>query len=55
MGGPQLSYMREVRQRELQQLVDSNGHASSGRGKNFHDEFDEACTYFHSLDLEIHS
>lgn len=46
MGAPQLSYMREVRQRELQQLMDSNEHTSSSEIKNFHDEFVEACMCF---------
>lgn len=42
---PQLSYMRDVRQRELQQLMSSN--ETAGRSeKNFHDEFVEDCTYF---------
>jgi len=55
IGAPQLSYMREVRHRELQQLVQSNGHASSRESRNFHDDFvDEACMYSSSLDLCIH-
>lgn len=47
MRAPQLSYMREVRQRELQQLVDLNGNAVEGDEKNFHDEYveDDECTY----------
>ena len=41
MRAPQLSYMREVRQRELQQLVDSNGNAVERDERNFHDEYVE--------------
>jgi hypothetical protein len=45
MRAPQLSYMRDVRQRELQQLVASSDGNTEGDEKNFHDEFDDECTY----------
>ena len=48
MRAPQLSYMRDVRQRELQQLVASNDGTTEGGEKNFHDEFIDECTYLES-------
>jgi hypothetical protein len=50
MRAPQLSYMRDVRQRELQQLVASNDGTAEGDEKNFHDDFVDECTYFDSKD-----
>jgi len=44
MRAPQLSYMRDVRQRELQQLVASTDSTIESDEKNFHDEFDDECT-----------
>jgi hypothetical protein len=40
-----LFYMRDVRQRELQQLVASNDGTAEGDEKNFHDDFIEECKY----------
>jgi hypothetical protein len=44
MRAPQISYLRDVRQRELQRLMASTND-TTGREKNFHDEFIEDCTY----------
>lgn len=44
MRAPQLSYMRDARQRELQQLVVSNNGTNEGDEKNFHDDLIEECT-----------
>jgi hypothetical protein len=44
MRAPQLSYMRDVRQRELQSLVASNDVTTGADEKNFHDDFVEECT-----------
>lgn len=48
MRAPQQSYMRDVRQRERQQLMTSNDGTTQSDKKNFHDEFDESCTYIGS-------
>lgn len=53
MRAPQLSYMRDVRQRELEQLVASNDGTSEGDEKNFHDEYVDDCTYFDLWRLSI--
>ena len=45
MRAPQLSYMRDVRQRELQQLVASTNGTPESDEKNFHDEFVEECMF----------
>jgi hypothetical protein len=45
MRAPQISYMRDVRQRELQQLLASNDNTTRRDEENFHDQFIEDCTY----------
>jgi hypothetical protein len=45
MRAPQISYMRDVRQRELQQLLASNDNTTGRNEENFHDQFIEDCTY----------
>lgn len=49
MRAPQLSYMRDLRHRELQELMASAGNTAEDRNETtFHDEFDEDCKYIYA-------
>jgi hypothetical protein len=45
MRAPQISYLRDVRQRERQQLLASNDNTAGRDEENFHDQFIEDCAY----------